>query len=305
MQWAQNIMLASNSVPMKHLVLNADDFGLDPAVNAAVAQAHIEGILTSASLLIAAPYAKPAIAIAKANPSLGVGLHLCLVQGRPAAPHEKISALVNGDGELPSSPFSLSAQLTFSNRVKADVEAELRAQIDCFLATGLQPTHLDAHLDMHLHPRVLEIVAALAHEHQISCVRAPVEPLRQSLRSSRERLPRKLARWTVFGSLGARAKRQLRQMGLDTADRAVGVLDPGHMIESFLAAYLLDLPEAVTEIIFHPASECSASLEKLQRGYQHVEELRALCSLRLHGLIERLGIHLTNFRELAPRTGFR
>jgi predicted glycoside hydrolase/deacetylase ChbG (UPF0249 family) len=63
---------------VKLLVTNADDFGLDPAINAAVAQAHTHGILTSASLMIRAPHAAEAVALARAYPGLGVGLHLCL-----------------------------------------------------------------------------------------------------------------------------------------------------------------------------------------------------------------------------------
>ena len=71
---------------MKQLVVNADDFGSDPGVNAAVLRAHTAGILTSASLMIAAPHAAEAVALAKAHPGLGIGVHLCIVQNRAAAP---------------------------------------------------------------------------------------------------------------------------------------------------------------------------------------------------------------------------
>lgn len=284
---------------MKLLVVNADDFGLDPAVNAAIIKAHTNGLLTSASLLISAPHAAEAIEFAKAHPKLGVGLHLCLVEGRSTASPEKIPALATASGELPSSPFALSARLLAHPRLDADIETELRSQISRFLDTGLRPSHFDTHQHTHIHPRVLRIVARLAREHGVAFVRAPVEPLWPSLRSSRQRLPRKLARWFVFSTLGSRAKRVLLRQGVRTVDRAVGVLDPGHLTKPFLTSYLPLLPDGLTEVFFHPADRPAEPLLQAQRGYEHVAELQALCSPQLRQLIHDSGIRLTNFRELA------
>ena len=287
---------------MKFLVVNADDFGLDPAVNAAIAQAHTEGILTSASLLVGAPHAQEAVEFAKTHPRLGVGIHLCLVQGRAVSPPAKIAALADADGNLPDNPFQLSARLAAGKRVALAAETELRGQIDRVLETGLRPTHLDTHMHAHIHPQVLRIVAALAREYGILYVRAPFEPLWPALRCSRQRLPRTLARWTVFGSFGARIRRELRRLGLRTADRSVGVLDPGHVTESFLTGYLPLLPDGLTEIFLHPAVETTEAIDRTQRDYENTAELAALCSPRVRELIHHLGIRLTNFREVSETT---
>ena len=61
------------------LIVNADDFGLSPSVNAAVIRAHREGILTSASLMVNEPGFDEAVKLAQENPRLGVGLHLTLL----------------------------------------------------------------------------------------------------------------------------------------------------------------------------------------------------------------------------------
>ncbi len=280
---------------MKLLVINADDFGLDPAVNAAVAKGHTEGVLTSASLMVNAPHADEAVAFAKSHPQLGVGIHLCLVDGRPVSTASEITALVDGQGNLPQSPFVLSRMLRRDERVAAAIEVELRAQIRKFLVTGLKPTHLDSHMHTHMHPRVLPIVARLALENGVAYVRAPVESLERSLGCNAERLPRKLARWLVFGSLGARSKRVLRQAGLRTADQSIGVLDAGHVTEPFLTAYLPLLPDGLTEIFMHPALEASSALATTQHGYENVAELAALCSPQVRALIEKSGIRLTTF----------
>ena len=284
---------------MKLLVTNADDFGLDPAINAAVVQAHTAGILTSASLLIGAPHADQAVEFARAHPSLRVGVHLCLVDGWPVAPRAEIAALTDAAGTLPQSPFVLSVRLACRPHAEVAVETELRAQMQKFLATGLQPTHVDTHQHTHLHPRVLRIVARLAREHAIPWVRWPVEPLWPSLRCDGRHVTRTLARWLIFGMFGAGVGQVLRQQGLRSAGRAVGVLNPGQLTEEFLLAYLPRLADEVTEIFFHPAVLENNQLRSYQPGYQHASELRALCSPRVRDLVRKLGVRLVNFRGLS------
>ncbi len=264
--------------PVKYLVTNADDFGFDPAVNAAVIQAHTTGILTSTSLLVTGPAVDEAIELARQYPRLGVGLHLCLVQGR--------SALTGA--AFPDSVI----------KITGNFEAELRAQIEKFLAAGLCPTHLDSHMHTHMHPRVLPVVIRLAREYRIRWVRAPHEPFRYSA----GKLVTRLARWPVFTVLGRRASRKLRNAGLRTTDRGVGVLHPGQLTEGFLVNYLQHMPTGVTEIFFHPATESNNTLHVCQPNYQHAGELQALCSPTARKLIEESGIKLVNFSDLTAAT---
>jgi len=65
---------------MRRLVVNADDFGRSEAINAGVHRAHVEGILTSASLMVCHPATPEAVRIAREHPALSVGLHLELGQ---------------------------------------------------------------------------------------------------------------------------------------------------------------------------------------------------------------------------------
>ena len=90
----------------RRLIVNADDFGRSTGINQAVIQAHREGILTTASLMVNEPGLAEAVELARENPRLGVGLHLALSHGRSALPPEKIPGLVNARGE-------------FSNRAEA------------------------------------------------------------------------------------------------------------------------------------------------------------------------------------------
>ena len=68
----------------RRLIVNADDFGRSRSINEAVIRAHREGILTSASLMVNEPACGEAVALARENPDLCVGLHLSLLCGRSA-----------------------------------------------------------------------------------------------------------------------------------------------------------------------------------------------------------------------------
>ena len=84
----------------RRLIVNADDFGRSDSINQAVIRAHHEGILTTASLMVNEPAYSQAVALAKQNPTLGVGLHLTLLCGHSALPREQIPGLVNSRKEF-------------------------------------------------------------------------------------------------------------------------------------------------------------------------------------------------------------
>ena len=86
--------------PPRRLIVNADDFGRSASINQAVIRAHREGILTTASLMVNEPAVEEAVALARENPELGVGLHLTLLCGHSALPPEQIPGLVDAKGEF-------------------------------------------------------------------------------------------------------------------------------------------------------------------------------------------------------------
>src|SRR5262245_28641730 len=142
----------------RRLVVNADDLGLTVAVNDGIFDAHDHGILTSASLFANAPATVDAIARVDSRPSLGIGVHLTLVDGTPTLPLERVPTLIAHDGRFHSSwkPFIVACLV---GRVALDeVERELTAQIARIRDEGLSLTHLDAHKHVHAFPPIFEIV---------------------------------------------------------------------------------------------------------------------------------------------------
>ena len=80
------------------LIINADDFGLTPGVNRAIAELHDAGAVTSATLMATGPAFDDAVALALARPSLGIGCHIVLVDGTPVSDPSTIPTLLGPDG---------------------------------------------------------------------------------------------------------------------------------------------------------------------------------------------------------------
>lgn len=129
------------------LIVNADDFGRSPGINAGVVRAHTHGIVTSASLMVRWPSAPPAVRSARVLPRLGVGLHLDLGEW----------AFVNG-------AWRTSYHVVDTDDPDA-VEREARAQLARFRElVGADPTHLDSHQHVHSSGVAAAVVDALGQE---------------------------------------------------------------------------------------------------------------------------------------------
>jgi len=129
------------------LIVNADDLGLSPGVNAGIVEAHRRGIVTSASLMVRAAPAPEVAAALSAYPRLAVGLHLDIAEWQ----YE--------DGEW---------RATYERCPPDDaaaVEAECRGQLAAFRdLVGRDPTHLDSHQHTHMSEPVASVASGLAEE---------------------------------------------------------------------------------------------------------------------------------------------
>lgn len=238
---------------MKDLIVTADDFGASAEINRAVARAHREGILTSASLMVNEPAFEEAVALARAAPSLAVGLHLALSLSRPTLPRERIPDLVDAEGRLPDNSTRAGWRYYFSRRLRPQLEREVRAQIEKFLATGLPLDHVNGHQHLHMHPRVFATLVGCAREYGIGGVRIVRDDLRLNLRLDRGRWGYKLSHAATFGVLGCWCRRMARGTACATADRVWGLYQDGHLTREPLLGMLRRLPPGVTEIYSHPS----------------------------------------------------
>ena len=270
----------------RRLIVNADDFGLSPSVNAAVIRAHRYGILTTASLMVNEPGFNEAVKLARENPKLGTGLHLTLLMGHSALPPEKLPGLVNPRGEFSNSPVGVGMAYFFKPGLREQLRAEIHAQFEKFHATGLTLDHVNGHLHLHLHPVVFKILMQDADALRIRHLRLTRDCLARSRRMAPGRWFYRVSHAAIYEWLSNRAREPLRQRAIKHAQITFGLLQDSHVDEDYLLKLLPELPPGDSELYSHP------SLDK----FKH--ELDALVSPRVKQSIEQLGIRLIRYQDL-------
>ncbi|MDN7352119.1 hopanoid biosynthesis-associated protein HpnK [Acetobacter senegalensis] len=282
---------------MKRAIISADDFGLSVEVNEAIEIAHREGVLSTASLMVAGPAAEDAVERAKRLPDLGVGLHLVVIEGASVLPHTRLPLVTQPDGWFSSSQLGLGIDYFFRPEGRKELAAEITAQFEAFRRTGLVLDHANAHKHMHLHPTVGRLLIDIGKQYGLRAVRTPLEP------------PEPLyAAGTYTDTLGDAALRrwtnllrhQILSAGLVTNDWCFGLAWSGHMTADRVAALAAHLPEGVSEIYFHPATHKNALLQKLMPTYEHKAEFEALCSSGFRAGLEHSHAVLSGWRDLIP-----
>jgi hopanoid biosynthesis associated protein HpnK len=241
---------------LRQLVVNADDFGLTAGVNDGIVAAYDLGILTSASLFASANATADAILRARARPSLGVGVHLTLVDGKPTLPPSQVPTLVAEDGQFRRSwkPFIVAC---LQGRVSlGEVEQELSAQIERLRQTGLTLTHLDTHKHVHAYPPVFAIVGRLARRFSIPAVRVPYErwlPYAVAHDGSAEGRTARRQAW-LNAATWPWARRNYRvaaSLGLRTP-QLIGLIHTGVLDWATLRTLVHRTSPGVTELMVHP-----------------------------------------------------
>lgn len=265
------------------LRVNADDFGRSARVNAAIVKAHREGVLTSTSLMVGEPAADEAVALARDNPRLRVGLHLVLADGFASGRHDPALGLVDQSGQLAPDPVAAGMRYFRERaRLRDAIRSEVEAQLERFRATGLTLHHVDGHLNIHLHPTILGPLVDLLPRFGSPEVRVPREPAALALRLGLSPLTYKLSHATIFSALGLWARRKLVRAGLPVADRVLGLLSTFDPPDERVLLGLLRGVRGKTELYLHPGA----------REPERDTELAALLSPRVAAEIERRGILL-------------
>jgi hopanoid biosynthesis associated protein HpnK len=286
---------------LKQLIVCADDFGLDPAVNEAVETAHRDGILTCASLMVGAPAAADAVERARRSPGLKVGLHLVLVDGTPLLPPQEVPDLVDASGAFDNNMVRAGFRFFFLPRVRRQLAREIAAQFAAFAATGLPLDHANAHKHMHLHPTVASLIMSIGRRHGLAAVRVPAEPYGPLRRSGAAARPLLARIGSAFLDLWVGLlRRRLRRAGFAVNDHLFGLAWTGAMTEKRVLSLLPHLPDGISEIYFHPATSRTQALARTMPDYRHAEEYAGLLSPAVRRGIAASRISLIAYRDLSP-----
>lgn len=281
---------------MKQLIITSDDFGLSTGVNRAVEQAWRDGLLTCASIMPGAAAFDDAVEISRRNPGLQVGLHLTLVQGRGVLLPDSIPGLVDHDGNFTDNPVAAGMRYFFDRGLFCQLKREIEAQIVRVLDAGIPLTHIDGHLNIHLHPTIFSILAGLMPRYGISSFRLSRERLGHNLRFDKERRIGKTVERVIFGSLANNALPRLDELNIRYAAEVKGVLNSGRMTEAYILNIINDLRDGLTEIYFHPGVLPDAEITRRMPDYRHEEELAAINSPAVREKLKQLKITVQNYR---------
>jgi chitin disaccharide deacetylase len=280
---------------VKALIVNGDDFGFSLEVNAGVLRAHRDGILTSASLMVAESARDEAARAARDNPALDVGLHTVVCRGRSMLAPDRLRGAVTADGRFLENPVLAGLRYYFDRSMRAKLAAELRAQVEEHLKRVGCLNHIDGHLNFHVHPVLGDILVELAIEYRVPCLRVPREPAMTTLALARDHLPRKLAEAVIFRALSRRMHRLMRERGLRSNDWLFGLHQSGHLTEDYVLGVLARLRDGVTELYFHPAADAGGTPPPAWAQ----REVAILTSPRIREAIESKAIRLMTYRDLA------
>ena len=288
---------------MKQLIVNADDFGRAPGVNRGIIEAHLNGIVTSTTVMINLPDAPAALELAAAEaPRLGVGLHVNLTKGKPVSPPQSVRSLLDESGEF----HHISEWARLYDHFDPDhIRREIAAQVARFVQlTGHPPDHLDSHHHAaYLHPVALEAMLEIARGYNIPLrqVRADDDP---------ERAARDLVRILPAFPLDM-ARRVVEAVGDVLARQDKPPFWPARLELGFYGetATLGDLlviltnlpPDSLTELMCHPG-HVDEALQGSGYVARREDELAHLTHPATRECVQAEGIELIAFGDI-PRQG--
>jgi len=273
---------------MKQLIVNADDFGLAEGVNEGIIRSFREGIVTSTSIMANGESFEHAVSLSKQHSTLSVGIHLVLVEEKPVLSPHQVSSLVSKNGKLYRNYQEFLNWFVFGRVQIADVEKELRAQIEKVLKAGIVVDHIDSHQHLHVFPIILDMVLRLAEEYEIRRMRNPYE----------NSIPTSIGK-AGLAFLARTGKRKMLNSPIQTTDHFFGADFSGRLTESDLLNLLLKLPDGISELMCHPGEEDEKLLTKYRHWRFHwKQEQDALRLKAVRQSIAKNGIMLTNYSRL-------
>jgi len=276
----------TTSTILRRLIVNADDFGRSHSINEAVIRAHNEGILTTASLMVNEPAFDEAVALAKSNPTLGVGLHITLLCGHSSLSAGQISGLVNSKREFTNSPGAAGFRYFFCRGLRAQLRAEIQAQFQKFRDTGLPLDHVNGHLHLHLHPAIFNILMEDAGHLGIQRLRLTFDPFVLNLRLASGHYIYRALHALIYHLLSGRARPVLEKRNIRHTRTVFGLLQNARVDENYITRLLPCLPSGDSELYSHPSLD------------EFISEFQALISRRVREQVEKLGIKLIRYQDL-------
>jgi predicted glycoside hydrolase/deacetylase ChbG (UPF0249 family) len=297
------------------IIVNADDFGLDPGVNRGIMAAVERGIVTSATVTANMPAAPEALAWGARTPELDVGVHLNLTVGRPLCGGAAVPSLTGSAGEFVGRR-RLWARAAAGRLAAEEVRREWRAQVTAALNSGAAISHLDSHQHVHLLPALMRLAGEVAVEFGIRYLRLPRERFLfwpdggaagtagLCARAVLSTNPTNRALRAVLAANAARVFAGTGRLSTDHFQSTFNLFPPRPLNggEAGWLALLRSARPGTTEIMCHPGYVTPALARHRRITAVGEAEVSALCSPGVRRAIDDLGLQLTTFRGLPTST---
>jgi chitin disaccharide deacetylase len=301
--------LGCYTFPVRHLIVNADDFGLTGGVNRAIIETHSGGVVSSATLMASGAAFDDAVQRARATPSLSIGCHVVLVDGAPVSTPGAVDTLLAIRSAQPdhfhSRLSAVAARAVLGGFDPDQLLEEVVAQIRIIQSAGLRLTHLDTHKHTHVFPEILNALMRAARICGVPAIRNPFVPVaavRAAQFARRPRLWKRYSQVRALRSFARQFREKLRRAGLVAPDGIVGVVETGAISASLLRQALANLPDGTWELICHPGYD-DASLRSIRTRLieSRDQERRLLMSDDLRTFLHDRKIQLISYREFVDR----
>lgn len=271
------------------VIITADDLGLWPEINDAVMAGYDSGVISSASLRVTAPASHAAMVSLATRPGLGVGLQLVLCDGRATLPRKHIPNLVDSTGCFVSRPLEAAWLYRRRGPLREELKAEIRAQLEKFLASGLFLSHVSSSFHLHLHPAVVSILKELTSDYPISAIRKPCSGL---WRGSQRYTPPGWQRTIETLLMGRVIRKGRRRSGVFLGPDRVEALSPVRpATEHEVAQRIRSVKPGLTEFVCHPGS--------LAARYDGIGDAAVVTSPTVRAALGDAGVEVVSYRDLA------
>jgi predicted glycoside hydrolase/deacetylase ChbG (UPF0249 family) len=292
---------------LKRLIINADDLGLTPGVNRAIAECYQHGVVTSSTLMAASSAFDQAVHLAvhasNSHKPLSVGCHVMLVDGMPLSPPDQISSLLAPGTHRFRQSITEIARAALTGKLHSDhIYTEASAQFRKLQSAVISISHFDTHKHTHMFPQVLRPLLRAARDAGIRALRnpfAPIKPLGFAHLFRRPKLWTRYSEVRFLRGFSAQFRNAVSDAGMVTTDGSFGVVVTGALDQQLFDAIIGCIPDGTWEFVCHPGYN-DADLDRIQTRLRssRSKELEVLTSPTARESLDRHNVELISYRDL-------